>query len=83
MVGQIVHLVQTDPDSFMAASSMIRAATQQGKFDNVKIGHAEISETNEWPCASCMVGEMKHNSTNPGGSMHYVCDSCGNEEIFP
>ena len=37
MIGQIVHLCQNDTDSFVAMGSMIRAAGQQGKLDDVTI----------------------------------------------
>lgn len=37
MIGQIVHLAQNDSDSFIAMSSMIRAAGQQNKLKDVTI----------------------------------------------
>lgn len=44
MIGQAAHLLRTDSESFAAIGSMIRSAQQQGKFDKVKFGHAEIIE---------------------------------------
>jgi|ERR1700743_159832 len=82
MIGQAVHLLQSDPESFSAMSSMIRAAAQQGKFDNVKIGHAEIAER-EFPCEGCDVGEYIHKSTHPNGQMYYECNNCGDEVSYP
>ena len=37
LLGTICHLVQNDSDSFIAVSSMIRSASQQGKLDAVTI----------------------------------------------
>lgn len=36
LIGQIVHLLQNDPESFVALSSMARSAEQYGKLDDVK-----------------------------------------------
>jgi hypothetical protein len=44
LLGKVVHLLQNDPESFEAMSSMVRSATQKGIFEGVKIGRAEIAE---------------------------------------
>ena len=45
-IGSIVHLFQNDSESFVAMSSMIRSAEQQGKLDDVTIlpDHKEIDK---------------------------------------
>lgn len=80
MIGQVVHLVQNDTDSFNAMASMLRAAGQQGKFDNVKIGP---EATRENPCDVCDSGEYQWESTDPNGSMKFKCDECGNTVTYP
>lgn len=42
LVGKAFHLLENDPDSFRAISSMVRSAEQQGKLSNVKFGNHEI-----------------------------------------
>ena len=37
LVGQIVHLLQNDSESFVALSSMVRNAAQRGLFEDVRI----------------------------------------------
>lgn len=44
LVGQCVHLLQNDSDSFIAMTSMVRAGGQQGKLDNVTILPEPIKE---------------------------------------
>lgn len=36
-IGKAIHLIQSDPQSHKSMSSMIRAAEQNGLFDEVKI----------------------------------------------
>lgn len=42
VTAQVLHLLRNDPESFVAMSSMIRSATQCGKFDGIKFGHEEV-----------------------------------------
>lgn len=46
MIGQCIHILQNDSESFVAIGSMIRSAGQQGKLDDVKIlpPHEEIDK---------------------------------------
>ena len=37
LIGQIVHLLQNDSESFVALSSMVRNAAQRGLFEDVRI----------------------------------------------
>lgn len=37
LVGQVIHLLQNDAESFTAITSMVRSAGQQGKLDDVTI----------------------------------------------
>lgn len=42
VTSQCLHLLKNDTDSFIAITSMIRSATQCGKFDGIKFGHEEV-----------------------------------------
>ena len=37
LIGSICHLIQSDPDTFIAVSSMVREAINQGKLEDVRI----------------------------------------------
>ena len=37
LVGQVVHLLMNDPDSYIAMSSMVRQAENNGIFDSITI----------------------------------------------
>jgi len=83
LLGKVIHLLQNDPESFETMSSMVRSATQKGVFEGVKIGRAEVADTREFPCDSCMAGEYKHVGTDPSGQMRFRCDACGDEVSYP
>jgi hypothetical protein len=37
LIGQIVHLVQNDSESFIAITSLVRGAEASGKLEGVKV----------------------------------------------
>jgi hypothetical protein len=44
MIGQIVHALQTDTNIFKSCQDLIALAYRKGVYDNVKIGHEQISK---------------------------------------
>jgi hypothetical protein len=82
LLGKVIHLLQNDPESFEAMSSMVRSATQKGIFEKVKIGRVEMRE---FPCKECETGEYIHvDGPAPStGTMRYECNNCGHSVSFP
>lgn len=47
ITGKVIHLLTNDTESFIAMTSMIRSAEQQGKLDSVTILPERIEHNHE------------------------------------